>query len=170
MTRIWLIGPLAAVLALGAGAYWWQVRKDDWQPPAALAPELPQLVQLPASPPVRAAEAQARPLLWSSRRPMDNAGEPRKNGQQQELAQSRLLAVLQSGGERVALLQRADGTALKITGRGEPWRIESFDGRQAVFLSASGQRIELALELGPSPQATAPAPPAPRSIPRQTIR
>ncbi|MBV7428772.1 hypothetical protein KW843_00725 [Acidovorax sp. sif1233] len=64
------------------------------------------------------------------------------------MTQSRLTAVLESGLQRVAILQRADGTTLKITGETKPWRIESFDGRNAVFLSADDQRVERPLEAG----------------------
>ncbi|RQO82559.1 hypothetical protein DBV10_08895 [Acidovorax sp. FJL06] len=75
------------------------------------------------------------------------------------MTQSRLTAVLESGGERVAILQRADGSTLKITAATQPWRIVSFDGRKAVFASADEGQVERPLEAG-SP-AVAPARPGP---------
>ncbi|MEZ5718454.1 MAG: hypothetical protein R3E55_08370 [Burkholderiaceae bacterium] len=48
----------------------------------------------------------------------------------------------------MAILQRPDGSPLKITTESTPWRIESFDGRKAVFVSADAQRIERPLEAG----------------------
>ncbi|MBL7088008.1 MAG: hypothetical protein ISS20_04270 [Acidovorax sp.] len=64
------------------------------------------------------------------------------------MTQSRLTAVLESGGERVAILQRADGSTLKITAVTQPWRIVSFDGRKAVFASADEGQVERPLEAG----------------------
>ncbi|WP_255577456.1 MULTISPECIES: hypothetical protein [unclassified Acidovorax] len=95
---------------------------------------------------VRAKQAVERPLLWASRRPV--AVEEKKTSLVTELLQARLTAVFESGKERVAILQRPDGSTLKITGETKPWRVESFDGRKALFVSADDQRVERPLEAG----------------------
>ncbi|MBS0392342.1 MAG: hypothetical protein JSS19_15930 [Proteobacteria bacterium] len=69
---------------------------------------------------------------------------------EQEINQSRLTAVFESGRQRIALLQRPDGSPLKLTSDTKPWRLESFDGRKALFVSEDGaQRVERPLEAGP---------------------
>lgn len=147
MIRPWHFTPLLAGAALAAGAYWWLAEKDLWQPPPARTPELPQLA--PLQQPVRSTvrEALARPPLWASRRPVEADG--KKGGMEQEINQSRLTAVFESGRQRIALLQRPDGSPLKLTSDTKPWRLESFDGRKALFVSEDGaRRVERPLEAG----------------------
>lgn len=147
MIRPWHLAPLLAGAALAASAYWWLAEKDRWQAPPARMPELPQLAPLPQPQPATARQALARPPLWASRRPVEQDG--KKGGLERELTQSRLTAVFESGSQRVALLQRPDGSALKLTDQSKPWRVESFDGRKALFVSEDGaQRIERPLEAG----------------------
>lgn len=156
MIKPWHLGPLLAAAALAASAYWWHLEKDTWTPPAARKPDLPQLDPMPLPAAIRAQHAVGRPVLWASRRPADTGN--KKNGQADELMQSRLTAVLESGETRVALLLRKDGSPLKITTETKPWRIESFDGRKAVFVAEGDQRIERPLEAGaPAPARGAPA-------------
>ncbi|NCU67433.1 hypothetical protein GWK50_16545 [Acidovorax sp. 210-6] len=69
--------------------------------------------------------------------------------------QSRLMAVFESGKERVAVLQRKDGSVFKISVASEPWKLQSFDGRKAYFVAADGQRAERPLEPGNPPPAKA---------------
>lgn len=152
MLKPWYLGPVLAVAALAASAYWWQAEKDRWTPPEARRPDLPKVESLPQSVPVRARQAVERPLFWVSRRPLDV--DDKKGSLARELTQSRLTAVLESGGQRVAILQRADGSTLKITTETQPWRIVSFDGRKATFVSADDGRVERSLEAG-SPTAAA---------------
>lgn len=154
MIKPWHLVPVLAAVALGASAYWWQSSKDTWSPPAPRKPELPQIEPMPRPPDARAVHAAKRPVFWASRRPADTGGP--KGGLAGELAQSRLTAVLESGANSVAILQRPDGSPLKITTESTPWRIESFDGRKAVFVSADAQRIERPLEAGNPAQAKAP--------------
>lgn len=154
MIKPWHLVPVLAAVALGASAYWWQSSKDTWSPPAPRKPELPQIEPMPRPPDARAVHAAKRPVFWASRRPADTGGA--KGGLAGELAQSRLTAVLESGANSVAILQRPDGSPLKITTESTPWRIESFDGRKAVFVSADAQRIERPLEAGNPAQAKAP--------------
>ncbi|MBI3103017.1 MAG: hypothetical protein HYY98_15920 [Burkholderiales bacterium] len=73
----------------------------------------------------------------------------------QELLQSRLMAVFESGKERVAVLQRQDGSVFKIGAVTEPWKLQSFDGRKAYFVAADGQRVERPLEPGNPPAGKA---------------
>ncbi|MGB3451614.1 MAG: hypothetical protein WBA58_14100 [Giesbergeria sp.] len=154
MIKPWHLVPVLAAVALGASAYWWQARKDTWSPPAARKPDLPQMEPMPQPLDTRALHATKRPVFWASRRPADTGGP--KGGLAGELAQSRLTAVLESGASSVAILQRQDGSPLKITTESTPWRIESFDGRKAVFVSADAQRIERPLEAGNPAQTKAP--------------
>lgn len=162
----WHIAPAVAIAAVAASVGWWQVQKDRWSPPPALKPDLPQIEPMPSPAPFTAKQAQARPLLWTSRRPPP--AEERKDNMAQEITQSRLTAVLESGSELVAVLQRANGTTLKITTETNPWRIQSFDGRKAVFVSG-GRSVEKPLEAGkqaPSRgSARAGAQPPPRPAP-----
>lgn len=146
MVKPWHLAPLLAAVALVASAYWWQAEKDRWVPPRERRPDLPKVEPMPQPAPMRARQALERPVLWVSRRPLDV--DDKKGSVARELAQSRLTAVLESGGERVAILQRADGSTLKITAATQPWRIVSFDGRKAVFASADEGQVERPLEAG----------------------
>ena len=98
-------------------------------------------------------DALERPLLWTSRRPT-GAGDP-KGGMAQELMESRLTAVFTSGKDQLAVLQRKDGSTLKLGADSKPWRIESFDGRKAQFVSADDARVERPLEAGARQEAGA---------------
>lgn len=149
MIKSWYLGPIVGVAALAASAYWWNAEKDRWSPPAPRKPDLPKVEPMPQAIKVRAKQAVERPVLWSARRPV--AVEEKKTSLVTELMQSRLTAVFESGKERVAVLQRADGSTLKITADTKPWRIDSFDGRKALFISADDQRVERPLEGGSAP-------------------
>lgn len=157
MIRYWLLGPAIAVAALAASAYWWTAEKDRWNPPPARKPDLPVVEPMPQPPQLGSRQALEHPLLWVSRRPIPVAteAEDKKVSQARELMQSRLTAVLESGANRVAILQRADGSILKITTETKPWRIESFDGRKAQFVSADDARVERPLEAGARQEAGA---------------
>jgi len=155
MIRPWHLAPLLAAAALAASAYWWQAEKDRWNPPPARMPDLPKVEPMPQPARVQARQALERPVFWASRRPVEV--NDKKNNQALELTQSRLTAVLESGGQRVAILKRADGSTLKITAETKPWHIESFNGRKAVFVSADNGRVERPLE----PGDPAPAKPGP---------
>lgn len=158
MIKPWYMLPVLAAAALAASAYWWQAEKDRWVPPHALKPDLPKVEPLAQHPSVRARQAVERPVFWASRRPVEV--DDKKNSLARELTQSRLTAVFESGRERVAILQRADGSTLKITTDTKPWRIEAFDGRKAIFVSADDGRVERPLEAG-APPAAARTPPGP---------
>lgn len=157
MIKPWYFAPALGVAALAASAYWWQAEKERWTPPPPRKPDLPKVEPMPEAIKIRAKQAVERPLLWTSRRPV--AVEEKKTSVVTELMQSRLTAVLESGKDRVAILQRADGSTLKITGETKPWRIQSFDGRKALFISADDQRVERPLEAGSAPPAKAPGGP-----------
>ena len=146
MIKPWYLGPVLGAVALAASVYWWHTEKDRWVPPPARRPDLPKVEPMPQAIKVRATHALEHPLLWMSRRPV--AVDEKKSGLVTELMQSRLTAVLESGSDRVAILQRPDGSTLKITGETKPWRVESFDGRKAFFVSADDQRVERPLEAG----------------------
>lgn len=147
MIRPWHLAPLLAGAALAASAYWWLAEKDRWQAPPARLPDLPVIVALPGPQGAIVRQSLARPLLWASRRPVEK--DEKKGGLERELMQSRLTAVFESGRARVALLQRPDGSTLKLSDESKPWRLESFDGRKALFLSEDGtQRVERPLEAG----------------------
>lgn len=146
MIKPWHLGPVLAAVALGASAYWWHAHKNDWSAPAPLKPELPKYSPLAQPGAIANAQTLARPVMWTSRRPVESKAQ---NQQEQELAQARLLAVVESGGSRIALLQRANGTPMKLTSETKPWRLLSFNGRQAQFLSDDGRRVDLQLEYAP---------------------
>jgi hypothetical protein len=156
MIKPWHLLPVLAASALAASAYWWHAEKDRWTPPVPLKPDLPKVEPLPQHERVRARQALERPVLWTSRRPVEV--DDKKNSQAREITQSRLTAVFESGPERVAILQRADGSTLKVTSDSKPWRIESFDGRKATFVSADDGRVVRPLEAGNPPAAKTPPP------------
>lgn len=171
----WHLVPLMVAAALAGAGYWWMQEKERWVPPVALKPDLPKLEALPTPTTVQAKQAEARPMLWSSRRPPEQV--EKKSNIANELMEARLSAVFESGKIRIAVLQRPDGAPWKITSDTSPWRLESFDGRKAVFLSKDGQQVERPLEAGGaapasgrggvpvSPRAAAPRPSAPAANP-----
>lgn len=161
MIKPWFIVPVVTVVALGGSFFWWQSERDRWTPPPARHPELPSVAPMPPAAQVRAKQALAMPLFWSSRLPIEV--DSKKGGLARELDQARLTAVLESGKDRVAILQRADGTTLKITNASKPWRVESFDGRKAVFLAAGDQSVEKLLEVQTPVAAKSQNPSADRS-------
>ena len=157
---------LALALAL-ASALVWLRQRNAWQPPPPLKPELPLAMELPAlaNPPVTT--ALARPLFWPSRRPNPVAPAAGK-GPKDELDDAQLTAVLQAGPHRIALLRQKDGSSMKVSDNSRPWRIESFDGRKAVFVSNRGQRAERLLEAAQAPEAAkGGSPSAPVARPTQ---
>ena len=169
MRKIGLAVFLLAVAIVLASVLVWLRQRNAWQPPPPLKPELPLAMELPAlaNPPLAAALAQ--PLFWPSRRPNPVAPAAGK-GPKDELDDAQLTAVLQAGPHRIALLRQKDGSPLKVSDNSRPWRIESFDGRKAIFVSNRGQRAERLLEAtgaagavgaanGGSPSAPAGRPP-----------
>lgn len=155
MIRPWYLAPLLMTAALAGSAHWWHRESNTWLPPRALRPDLPKIEPLAPASATRARHAIERPLFWASRRAV--AADTKDGGMAQILTQSRLTAVFESGQSRVAILQRKDGSPIKITMESKPWHITSFDGRKAVFTSADGQKIERLLEAGnPVPAPGAP--------------
>lgn len=146
MIRLWHIAPVLAGIAIASNAVWWDMKRDAWEPPTAKVPDVPDIAPMPLRAPAAVTQALQRPLLWTSRRPIPV--NDKKSGIAQELLQSRLMAVLESGNERVAILRRADGSVLKITAVSDPWKLEAFDGRRAIFVSSDGQRVNRPLEPG----------------------
>ncbi len=146
MIRLWHIAPVLAGIAMAGNAVWWHTKRDAWEPPMAKLPDVPNVVPMPQRAPTGTIQALQRPLLWTSRRPIPV--NDKKAGIAQELQQSRLMAILESGSERVAILRRADGSVLKITALSEPWKLEAFDGHRAIFVSSEGQRVNRPLEPG----------------------
>ena len=170
MIKSWYLAPVLGNVVVAASAYWWDAEKERWMPPPPRKPDLPTVEPMPNVVRIRARQAVERPLLWTSRRPV--AVDEKKSSMVNELMQARLTAVFESGKERIAVLQRADGTTLKITGETNPWRVESFDGRTALFVSADNQRVERPLEAGaaaaaPNARPGAAAERARRPAPRQ---
>lgn len=154
MNRSWLALPVLALLALLASGYWWRAERAAWQPPPALQPELPQVAALRAPAPAQLRQALERPVFWESRRPVAAPAAGNAGGDPQ-LSQARLMAVLESGARQVALLQRPDGSTIKIgVGGDQAWRLASFDGRVAVFETTGGRRVERPLE--PAARAASP--------------
>jgi hypothetical protein len=145
--RFWiLIGLLLAGLA-GYGQYWWFRDHALWSPPPAKLPAVNPVQPLSADAALSIAAALERPVLWSSRRPPVI----RKQDDRvvDEINKSLLLAVLQSGDQLIALLRAPNGRLLKYSSQSQPWRLESFDGRQASFVTAEGQHATLALQSVP---------------------
>jgi len=161
----WLLAPCLALAALIASFAWWQAGKAAWQPPPALRPTLPETAShaIVVNAQAHIQHAQARPLLWVSRRPLQQDAIITPSEVTDDLGNARLVAVFESGNfQRVALLLKADGSQLTITSQSQPWRIEAFNGQRAVFVSNTNQRLERLLEAGPPPPK-----PAPSAQPRQ---
>lgn len=160
MIKPWYMVPVLAAVALAGSAAWWHAKKDQWHAPAPRIPDLPQFEALPSPSSAVARQAFERPLFWASRKPADSGD--KKTSLVQELMQSRLMAVFESGQERVAVLQRKDGSIFKIGAVSDPWKLQSFDGRKAYFVAADGQQAERPLEPGNPPATKArPARPQP---------
>lgn len=134
--KFWITVIALVAACVSAAWQWWQRDHDRWRPPAALRPEVPNIATLPSPAEAPVSTALDRPLLWTSRRP------PRAPTTEdrliEELNQSRLLAVLQSGDQRVALLRAPNGRWVKYGSDTRPWRLETFDGRQATFITEDG--------------------------------
>lgn len=146
MIRWWPIAPVLAGVAIAGNIAWWDMKRDAWQPPMARVPTIPDIAPMPPRIPTGSLLALQRPLLWTSRRPIPV--NDKKAGIAQELQQSRLMAVLESGSERVAILRRNDGSVMKITAISIPWRLEAFDGRRAIFVTSDGLQVDRPLEPG----------------------
>ena len=149
MIKPWLVWPLVAIGALLGSALLWDQEAGKWVAPHPLRPDIPVVDAMPPTLVFVAHSARERPVFWSSRRVKKN--EPPKDTRQlEEMTQARLISVVQAGPAFVALLRRKDGSLLKITHETDPWRIESFAGRQAVFVGKDGQKLEIPLKSGRS--------------------
>jgi len=159
---LWLLAPLLALIAMTASLAWWHAGKTTWQPPVALRPELPTSVGAAIAThlqTVSTQQAQERPLLWMSRRPLAQNSTITSAETSDDLGSARLVGVFESGNlQRVALLLKADGSKLTITSHSQPWRIEAFTGKIAVFMSDNNQRLEKTLEAGAAPPKPTPLP------------
>jgi hypothetical protein len=145
--KFWLAFLVAAAASIGTAAAWWQRDHDWWRPPAPSLPEVPAIAPLPEPAAPAVAEATQRPLLWSTRRPPPPPRAPSVQDRLlEEINQSRLLAVVQSGDQRVALLRTPDGRVLKLASQSRPVWLEFFDGRRAHFVTDDGQRASRPLE------------------------
>ena len=161
MKRLWTLLFALAVLALTAGVLWWLLGRSTWRPPAPMRPSIPEVAPLPVVSGAQGTNARLKPLFWSSRSPVEvSEAAPNPDVAISEMSQMRLMAVIESGGQRVALLQRPDRSILKIDSalpEGE-WRLESFDGAVAILVSAGGERVERPLDQAPKPTGGLPAP------------
>ena len=159
MRRTWTWLLAAALLAVLAGLAWWWVGRSAWRPPTPIRPALPDIALVQDGAAVQVKAALDSPLLWSSRAPVETPEAAPEKAPESELAQLRLMAVLETAGQRVALLQRPDRTVLKLNSSDPEsgWRLVSFDGAVAQFVSRSGQRVERPLErVGAAVPAPAP--------------
>ena len=171
MRRIWGLLLALALFAVAIGGAWWLLARASWRPPASIKPALPEIAAMSGFEMPQGRHALERPILWSSRAPVEAAEATPEAAPESEIAQLRLMAVLESGGQRVALLQRPDRSVLKLNSAAPEgdWRLDSFDGLVAVFVSGTGQRVERPLErtgatpaaARPGPSAGAPSRPAP---------
>lgn len=169
MTTRWLLWPAldAALLALLALLWWHPV--VQWALPEPALPAVDQVhLTVDATPASAAATARARPLFWSSRRPPP----PPEAGSAQAvpLAQAKLLAVLEGGAQRIAIVRFPDGHTARIatTPGADGWRLTAFDGRTARFERPGGGTVALRLEAAPAAAAKSPAKavaPAPQAKP-----
>ena len=163
MRRTWTLLLALAAMALLAALAWWLLGRSAWRPPSPIKPALPEIAAVERTAGSHGKSALQAPLFWSSRTPVEvGEAEKKESAAEAELSQLRLMAVLESGGQRVALLQRPDRSVLKLDSaqpEGE-WRLESFDGLVAVFVSGAGQRVERPLERASSAPPGRPAPAA----------
>lgn len=145
--KFWLLTGFLFAACAGYGQYWWFRDHALWSPPPPKLPLVDTIQPLSPSVGVPIVVALERPILWSSRRP--SLTRKRDDRVVDEINESSLLAVLQSGGQRIALLRAPDGRLIKYGNQTQPWRLESFDGHQASFVTAEGQHATRALQSVP---------------------
>ena len=105
MKRTWTALLAVAVLAVAAGVVWWWLGRSAWHPPASIKPALPDIALPQDGVPPQVKNALEKPLLWSSRAPVEAAEAESSKAPESELSQLRLMAVLESAGQRVALVK-----------------------------------------------------------------
>lgn len=161
MKRNWTLLLALAAFAIAASLTWWLMARTSWHPPSPIKPALPDIAVQTGFEGAIVKSALQKPLLWSSRAPVEERDEAGESAPKSEIDQFQLVAVLESGGQRVALLQRPDRSVLKIDSAAPEgdWQLDSFDGAVAVFVSNAGQRVERPLErtaAAPSPGPSQP--------------
>lgn len=145
--KFWAFTALVLAACIGYGQYWWFRDHALWVPPPTKLPAVDPVQPLPADAGASISAAMERPILWSTRRPP--VIKKQDDRVVDEINKSSLLAVLQSGPQQIALLRAPDGRLIKYSSQTQPWRLESFDGRQASFVTAEGQRATRALQSVP---------------------
>ena len=144
MMRPWLLFPILAMFALAGALIWFDSEKDHWTPPPAKAPDLPVVPTMQPPPLSLAQDAHQRPMLWSSRaiKKVKSSSDP----QIEDLGKAKLVSIIQTPSQVVALIRRVNGTMLKLTQDTSPWKIESHDPKLVTLLATDGQTISLRLE------------------------
>ena len=164
MKRAWLILMALAAFAIVASVAWWLVARSSWRPPVPIKPALPESIAMGDFAAPQSKHTLEMPLFWSSRAPVEEGEMKADAAPASEIAELRLMAIFESGGQRVALLQRPDRSVLKLDSANPEgdWRLDAFDGLVATFVSTSGQRVERPLErVGATAAAPAARPVAP---------
>lgn len=169
-----LVAGILILLLLIAAAW---LAGSRWQPPDPLLPELsalaPRALETPPVPADAAAIIAARPLFAPSRRPPpppELAAEQAAEQQQTPdlLDAARLVGVLGSGSNSVAILHVAEGSKrLRIGQTLHGWQLAAVDTRGATFEREIGNREEPRTETRQLPfvripQAVVGKPPRPR--------
>lgn len=145
-----------------------------WQAPDPLLPEVSALAAerlvLPAAQPDAVDIVAARPLFAPDRRPPQPGADPAADAKPAPdlLSQARLVGVLGSGKDSVALLQTTEGgKRLRVGQALHGWRLAGIDPRGATFEREAGDRENPKIEQRQLPfarvaQARVGQPPRPR--------
>ncbi len=153
----WLV--LLAALAVGLASLWFtpqgEPRRQPWQPPPALVPELPALPQA-VPPSADVSIIAARPLFAADRRPPPPPAAP---PQPDPLANIQLLGLLT--GDYAGVIAQVDGRSrqLRLNDTLGSWTLAAVEGRRATFKRGEEERqLELAFSrLGAAPTGTSAA-------------
>lgn len=127
---------------LVTAALWWNRDHSLWQSPAPIRPDIPS----PKAIGLRSVDSEhaslVRPFLWVSRRPpLPPRAVTAEDAMMDDVGKAQLLAVLGSGEEQIALLRLPDSRIVKFSRQSQPLRLSSFDGREAVFVTAEGKQV-----------------------------
>lgn len=154
MTTYRALGALALAQILAVAVVLVAV-DGDWQPPAALAPDLPSAPNAPTGITAGAdlvVDVAARPLFVATRRPLEARGDGASgNGESPDaLADVALVGVYGTGDDAGVLLRKGtEVSRLHVGGDWLGWRLQALGTTEATLIAVDGATRTLKLERQP---------------------